>query len=135
MKRTTARSGVIGVTGAIALWGAVCAAAAAGCSSSATGLPDAAPGHVGSGGGNGGAGGGGGSSGGGGSCMTFSGAVGAACVNVSNHDPCTTEPPCFNTCGPLKSGVKNCACAGGAWQCPTCEYDPDPGKTYACYRR
>lgn len=69
----------------------------------------------------------------------FSGRVGPACgAGVSNKGPCTAgvDQPCVNTCGPVKSGVKNCTCLStGTWDCPICEYDPDPALAYACYRR
>src|SRR5262245_24016209 len=55
---------------------------------------------------------------------------------VKNKGPCTTEPPCFNTCGPLKAGRKPCTCAAGMWNCPTCVYDPADNSTgkYDCYK-
>ena len=69
----------------------------------------------------------------------FSGRAGEACASgVNNKGPCTpgVDQPCVNTCGPLKAGVKNCTClATGTWDCPVCEYDPDPALDYACYRR
>jgi len=51
---------------------------------------------------------------------------------VKNKGACTTEPSCNNTCGPLKSGVKACTCAGGMWSCPTCAYTA--GLDYTCYK-
>jgi hypothetical protein len=58
--------------------------------------------------------------------------VGDPCVGVSNNGPCTAEPACFNTCGPNKSGTKNCTCSAGIWSCPVCAYDP--AKDYTCYK-
>jgi hypothetical protein len=107
---------------------------AAGCSSASPDVPDAAPGQGGAGAGQGGGGAGGG--GGAVSCGPFSGANAAVCPDLSNGDTCAgTEAPCWKTCGPLKSGVKNCVCGGGTWNCPLCEYDPDPAKSYSCYKR
>jgi hypothetical protein len=59
--------------------------------------------------------------------------IGAMCASgVKNKGACTTDPACFNTCGPLKSGIKNCTCAAAMWSCPTCAYDP--AGTYTCYK-
>jgi hypothetical protein len=61
----------------------------------------------------------------------------AQCASgVKNKGACTTEPACFNTCGPLKSGKKNCTCAAGMWSCPSCTYDPPDNSTgaYNCYK-
>lgn len=75
----------------------------------------------------------GGSTGGAGGATTFTGPIGAACPSgVKNKGACTTEEPCFNTCGPLKAGIKNCACVNGAWSCPLCEFDP--ANNYDCYK-
>jgi hypothetical protein len=95
------------------------------------------------GGGTGGAKGGGGSTGSG-TCDKGGtvAAVGTACANVKNKAACdmdgipgtADDTACWNTCGPNKSGTKNCTCTGGAWSCPTCDYDvADPTK-YACYK-
>src|SRR5262245_55476181 len=68
----------------------------------------------------------GGSSGTGTGGTGSTGPVGDACVNVKNKAACTgTEAPCWNTCGPLKSGYKNCVCTAGLWSCPTCAYYPE----------
>ena len=85
---------------------------------------------------------GGSSTGTGGSSSTGTGGSGddagvAQCASgVKNKGACTTEPPCFNTCGPLKSGKKACTCAAGMWSCPTCAYDPPDNSTgaYNCYK-
>jgi hypothetical protein len=91
----------------------------------------------------------GGTSGGGGStgngvCDKGGGvaAVGDQCVGVSNKAPCNMDgvlntaddAACWNTCGPNKSGVKNCTCAGGTWACPTCDYDVTNPRAYDCYK-
>lgn len=63
--------------------------------------------------------------------------IGSACPSgVKNHGACTTEPPCWNTCGPLHSGVKNCTCVAGMWDCPVCQFYPEDGVThdYSCFR-
>jgi hypothetical protein len=39
--------------------------------------------------------------------------------------------PCHRTCGPLKSGFKNCTCTNGQMACGTCTYDPS--HDYSCY--
>lgn len=68
------------------------------------------------------------------------GAGGAAAVKtgdmcssgVKNKGACTTEPACWNTCGPNKSGFKNCTCAAMSWACPVCSFDP--AGDYSCYK-
>lgn len=57
-----------------------------------------------------------------------------ACVAVNNKAACnmTTDKPCANTCGPNKSGYKNCDCVAGLWSCPTCSYEP--GTDVSCYK-
>jgi hypothetical protein len=58
--------------------------------------------------------------------------IGAPCPSgVKNKLACTTEPACFNTCGPLKSGIKNCSCAAAMWSCPSCAFPA--GADYTCY--
>src|SRR5262249_2011778 len=44
---------------------------------------------------------------------------------------CESQPACFNTCGPLKSGFRNCVCDAGMWSCATCAYLPD--RDYSCF--
>jgi hypothetical protein len=69
----------------------------------------------------------------GGSTSTDDGGTLAACASgVKNKGMCTTEPPCNNTCGPLKSGIKACTCAANMWSCPNCVYAP--GGDYSCYK-
>ena len=61
--------------------------------------------------------------------------LGAACPSgVKNKGACTvgTDADCFNTCGPNKTGIKNCTCSGGMWSCPTCGFDP--ANDYSCYK-
>jgi len=60
--------------------------------------------------------------------------VGDACVNVKNKGTCTvgTDLDCWNTCGPNKTGIKNCTCSSGAWTCPVCGFPPE--KDYSCYK-
>lgn len=57
-----------------------------------------------------------------------------ACVGVSNKAVCdmATAKPCVNTCGPNKSGYKNCDCVSGLWSCPVCAYAP--GAELSCYK-
>ena len=58
----------------------------------------------------------------------------AACAaTVRNKGACmtATDVQCANTCGPNKSGYKNCDCYSDVWDCPRCEYVPGD---YACYR-
>ena len=92
-----------------------------------------------------GAGGTGGAAGTGGSASTgaggsFTGSLDAgapyptACAaTVKNKGTCSTatDVQCANTCGPAKSGYKNCNCYSDAWDCPRCEYVPGD---YSCYR-
>jgi hypothetical protein len=101
-----------------------------GCSSS-TGTT---PVTTGSGGAGGSATGTGGTSSTGTGGSTFTGPVGALCdTTVKNKAACTDgSPACFNTCGPIKSGIKNCTCSGGTWMCPTCAFDP--AGDYSCYK-
>ena len=42
-----------------------------------------------------------------------------------------TDVQCANTCGPNKSGYKNCDCYSDVWDCPRCEYVPGD---YSCYQ-
>ena len=58
----------------------------------------------------------------------------AMCVGVSNKAVCNsaTDAPCWNTCGPNKSGYKNCTCTGNIWDCPICSYTPDTN--ICCYK-
>ena len=51
---------------------------------------------------------------------------------MKNKAACTDEPPCNNTCGPEKTGLKTCTCVAGAWDCPSCTF-PD-GNDYSCYK-
>jgi hypothetical protein len=87
-----------------------------------------------SGGGNGGANAGGSS----GACDKPNTAhpMGDQCVGVNNKAACVdaTDKPCWNTCGPNHSGVKNCNCVGGMWSCPACEYDTTDPSKFACYK-
>jgi hypothetical protein len=58
----------------------------------------------------------------------------AACAStVRNKGACmtATDVQCANTCGPNKSGYKNCDCFSDVWDCPRCEYVPGD---YSCYR-
>ena len=58
----------------------------------------------------------------------------AMCAStVKNKGTCSTatDVQCANTCGPAKSGYKNCNCYSDAWDCPRCEYVPG---NYSCYR-
>ena len=58
----------------------------------------------------------------------------AACAStVRNKGACmtATDVQCANTCGPNKSGYKNCDCYSDVWDCPRCEYVPGD---YSCYR-
>ena len=57
----------------------------------------------------------------------------AACVSVSNKAACdmASSTPCANTCGPNKTGYKNCDCVAGAWNCPVCAYES--GVDFSCY--
>jgi hypothetical protein len=66
----------------------------------------------------------------------FDGSTPQCPSGVKNKGACTTEPPCFNSCGPLKSGRKYCTCVAGMWSCPTCAYDPPDNSTgaYNCYK-
>lgn len=50
---------------------------------------------------------------------------------IKNHAACTTGDPCWNTCGPVASGFKNCSCTGVEWSCPTCVFPS--GRDYSCY--
>ena len=66
-----------------------------------------------------------------------------ACLSgVKDKGVCASDPQCFNTCGPLHAGYKNCDCATtGAWTCPVCAY-PAAGSmdsngnviSYSCYK-
>jgi hypothetical protein len=78
-----------------------------------------------------GAGVGGAMSGAGGAAAGGAGGTLPACVGVKNKAGCDSEPPCSMTCGPLKSGHKDCTCAGGIWSCPTCAFYP--GNDYSCF--
>jgi hypothetical protein len=68
--------------------------------------------------------------------------TGDPCVEVKNKAACdqdmmpgtTDDKACWNTCGPNKSGVKNCACEGGMWNCPTCDFDISDPRKYDCYK-
>jgi hypothetical protein len=58
----------------------------------------------------------------------------ATCAStVKNKGTCVTatDVPCANTCGPNRSGYKNCNCYSDVWDCPRCEY---PAGDYSCYR-
>ena len=57
----------------------------------------------------------------------------ACAATVKNKGACmtATDVPCANTCGPGKSGYKNCNCYSDVWDCPACEYVPG---NYDCYR-
>src|SRR4030095_4881159 len=58
----------------------------------------------------------------------------AVCAaTVRNKGACVTatDVQCANTCGPNKSGYKNCDCYSDVWDCPRCEYVPG---NYDCYR-
>jgi hypothetical protein len=58
----------------------------------------------------------------------------AACAStVRNRGTCSTatDVQCANTCGPNRSGYKNCNCYSDVWDCPRCEYVPGD---YSCYR-
>jgi hypothetical protein len=58
----------------------------------------------------------------------------ATCAaTVSNKGLCmtATDVQCANTCGPNKSGYKNCDCFSDVWDCPRCEYRPG---NYDCYK-
>jgi hypothetical protein len=58
----------------------------------------------------------------------------ATCAaTVKNRGLCVTatDVQCANTCGPNKSGYKNCNCYSDVWDCPRCEYVPGD---YSCYR-
>lgn len=113
-----------------------------GCSSSSTGPAAGTGGSTGTGNstGTGGSTGAGGA----GSCDKAAGAapVGLACVGVKNKAACNMDGvlgtaddlACFNTCGPNKSGTKNCTCTGGLWACPTCDYDVSVPSKFACYK-
>lgn len=52
---------------------------------------------------------------------------------VRNKGMCMTDTdlPCANSCGPSKTGFKNCTCFSGTWDCPKCEYIPG---NYSCYK-
>lgn len=39
--------------------------------------------------------------------------------------------PCWNTCGPNKSGFRQCRCVDGLWFCAGCAYEPSG--SYGCY--
>jgi hypothetical protein len=58
----------------------------------------------------------------------------AACVGVSSKAACdmATSTPCANTCGPNKTGYKNCDCVAGQWSCPVCAYQS--GVDFSCYK-
>jgi hypothetical protein len=64
--------------------------------------------------------------------------IGAPCAaDVRNKRFCSAsatsnDASCWLTCGPNKSGFKNCICSAGAWSCPVCAFDP--GQDYSCYR-
>lgn len=68
--------------------------------------------------------------------------IGDPCVNVKNKDACdmdgiagtVDDKNCWNTCGPNKSGTKNCNCVAKAWNCPTCDYDLSNPKAFDCYK-
>jgi hypothetical protein len=59
-------------------------------------------------------------------------------ATVKNKGPCDIanpgmpDPTCFQTCGPLRSGIKNCSCTAGMWNCPVCGYDP--AANFSCFR-
>ena len=58
----------------------------------------------------------------------------AACAStVKNRGACmtATDVQCANTCGPNKSGYKNCDCYSDVSDCPRCEYVPGD---YSCYK-
>ena len=58
----------------------------------------------------------------------------AVCAStVKNKGACmtATDVQCANTCGPNKSGYKNCDCYSDVWDCQRCEYVP---ADYSCYR-
>src|SRR5262249_53207650 len=40
--------------------------------------------------------------------QSATGPQGEPCQLARSHASCTSEPACFNTCGPLKSGYRNC---------------------------
>jgi hypothetical protein len=69
-------------------------------------------------------------------------ALGNPCVEVKNKAVCdqdgvantADDTACWNTCGPNKSGVKNCTCTGGMWSCPTCDYDITDPRKFDCYK-
>jgi hypothetical protein len=73
-----------------------------------------------------------------GGTTTANGPTGDPCPSgVKNKGVCAgTEPACWNTCGPLKSGFKNCVCTGGMWSCPSCAYYPEDmtAHNYSCYK-
>jgi hypothetical protein len=57
----------------------------------------------------------------------------ACAATVRNRGTCmtATDVQCANTCGPNRSGYKNCDCFADVWSCPNCEYVP---RNYDCYR-
>jgi hypothetical protein len=75
---------------------------------------------------------------GGGSGTTMSGGGGSGafplCTTApKNKGACVsgTDMPCANTCGPSKTGYKNCTCNSNVWDCPACAFNPGD---YSCYR-
>ena len=62
--------------------------------------------------------------------------MGDQCVGVNNKAACVvaTDQPCWNTCGPNHSGVKNCTCVANAWSCPLCEYNTSDPSKFTCYK-
>lgn len=97
--------------------------------------------------GTGGAGGGAGAAGmsGSGTCdkgATTAPSIGEVCVDVKSKGTCDKDGipgtaddlPCWNTCGPNKSGIKNCTCVANAWSCPTCDYDVSDPSKFQCYK-
>jgi len=78
-------------------------------------------------------GGGGGAPGGGGDAAVPLGELCAGGIQTTSHLACSAgDPPCHLTCGPLKSGFRNCTCGGETWGCEDgCRFDPT--HDYGCF--
>jgi len=57
-----------------------------------------------------------------------------ACPAATCGNSCTGLPPCRKTCGPARSGYRDCACdaATQMWACTGCNFDPV--NDYSCFK-
>jgi hypothetical protein len=72
----------------------------------------------------------------------FATPLGDSCVLIRSRGGCNLDEipgnaddlPCWNTCGPMKSGFKNCTCVDHQWSCPVCDYDIADPRAFDCFR-